>query len=176
VIEANLDFENLIVDDNYINDLDYRYLHEWERLFDSSQKGNPFLNGLVSNKDTLEMVDFITKEYSLLKNNGYKALTIKERFDKLNQSSVYLSIYNSSCCESHNNLRALINWNTLINKDKSFSINSYSENKNGLMPFLDSTTAIFINSTIIMMNYFKVEVSGEISLLSQELDIIRNSA
>jgi hypothetical protein len=176
VIEANLDFENLLKDDEYLKDLNYRYFSEWVRLFDSSQRGNLFLDGLFSNKDTIEMVSLLTKEYDQLRNIGYKGLTIKERFDKVAQSPIYYSVYNISCCESHNNLRTLFNWNTFRNEDETYSIISNSQRKDDLVPYLDSTSAIIINSTIKTLNYFKVEINLEVASFSQELEIIRNSA
>jgi len=176
VVEANLDFENLLLDDNFMKDLDYRYFSEWERIFDSSKKGNPFLAGLLSSKETSPMVDLITREYDRLRNSGYRALSVKEKFDKVAQSSVYFSVYNISCCDSHNNLRALFNWNATVNGDGSYSINYSSENRNELIPILDSTTAIFINSTIKIADYFKLEVDSGLTSLSQELEKIRVAA
>lgn len=176
IIEAGIDFENLLNDEKYIQDLDYRYFQEWDKIFESTQRGNPILASLNTFEAAAELKELISKGYTQLKENGYKNLLIKDRFDKAKELSSYYSVYNIACCESHNNLRSLFGWYAKLNNDNSYSVDYYSGDKESLKAYFDSITAILINTTIKVMSYFKIDVEGEFTSFAAELESLRESS
>ena len=61
-------------------------------------------------------------------------------------SSIYYSIYKYACSEAHNDISSLIKWNTELDDNKNFTIITNSQEKTNVLPYLDSLSAMFMNS------------------------------
>ncbi len=109
MLEASVDIRNLEVERTYGYYMDAAYLKQWIKVFDEAKKGdNPYLNGMAESPkfdDTLLEYQVRLKE---LEEQGYKALSIFDKFSKSGQVKEYRSIYNFLCSDSHNNQRSLV--------------------------------------------------------------------
>jgi hypothetical protein len=173
IFEAFVDFENLYKDPDYINYLDIEYYVEWEKLFKSSELGNPFLTTLSKPSSQILKSQILNSEFDELRTKGYKKLRNEDKIKKAVESAVYYSVYNFACGESHNDLRTLFDWNTNVSQDKSFNVECFSQNNERLLPYLDATSAMFLNSIKSLLEFLKVSIDDNYEKLVNNLETLR---
>ncbi len=176
IFEAFVDFENIYRDSNYTNYLDLEYFIKWEKLFKSAELGNSFLKILTESSSQTQKTQILNSEYDKLKKKGYKKLRNEQKIKKAVDSAVYYSVYNFACSESHNDLWTLFGWNTNVNQDKSFSVECFSQDKEKLLPYLDATSAMFLNSIKLLMDYLKISIDDNYEKLVNSLESLRKCA
>ncbi|TPK60533.1 hypothetical protein FJ546_19365 [Mesorhizobium sp. B2-4-19] len=102
-LEAHVDLLNLASDPVYADQMQAHYHHQFKLVCQEAMKGtNPFLAGIES--DAPARYEEHKRELARLG----RPLTIQTRFEMAGLNDLYYSIYNSLCCESHNNMRSLM--------------------------------------------------------------------
>lgn len=102
-LEAHVDLLNLASDPAYADQMQAHYHQQFRIVCREAIKGtNPFLAGIEA--DAPARLAEHEKELARLG----KPLDAKTRFDMAGMGDIYRSIYNSLCCETHNNMRALM--------------------------------------------------------------------
>ena len=124
ILEIYVDLKNLLDDNSYLYHMQFSYHQEWLNVLQNSQSGNPYLSDLANMDNLNEEIMKISKEKKDIKKQGGKHLNVYQRFKLAGMVDEYNSIYNFLCCESHNNIRALINRHIDIDREQNdFQIN-----------------------------------------------------
>lgn len=176
LLEAQVDFKNLAEDRTYGYHMNAKWLQQWVRLFDEAEKGtNPYLkeftHRLVGN---VSREDF-RKELESLKSRGYLPLKQNEKFEKAQLGDVYSSLYNHLCCESHNDIRALMSRHTQPNADGTgFSVHLRPDyGLEELLPEMDTACHIVIESSKVINSILKGGGDEALRTLDQALHSLR---
>lgn len=123
-LEAHVDLLNLAKDDDYKDQMAAAYHEQWIPICKDAVVGmNPFLAGMQADAPKA-----LAEHEAELKRLG-KPLKVRDRFEKANLRDLYYSIYNSLCCETHNNLRSLMDRhfrNSGTEKAPKFEIHIFS--------------------------------------------------
>ncbi len=176
VVEANLDFTNLANDRKYGYYLRAAEKREWIKILREAKKGeNPFLAGIALAPNLDETLSEWESELAELKQDGYRPLRQNEKFDKVNLSPVYKSVYNFLCCHSHNNLRALVSRHVNISPDETdFNVEYYAPlDMNLLLPYIDSLCGIIVSSTETIHRVLGTDAEEDLQKLRKEFDEMR---
>lgn len=126
-IEAYLDYVNLASDKTYGFHMDAAEAKEWIKLLGEAKFGeNPFLTNIASYEEIAVALAQQQLKLCQLKRDGYNPLSQEDKFIKAKLSPLYRSVYNSLCCDSHNNIRSLVSRHINISTDQQdFSVEFY---------------------------------------------------
>ena len=126
-IEAYLDFVNLASDKTYGFYMDAAEAKEWIKILGEAKTGaNPFLNNIATDEEIAGALSQQKEMLCKLGQDGYNPLSQEGKFIKAKLSPLYRSVYNSLCCDAHNNLRSLVSRHINLSADhRDFSIEFY---------------------------------------------------
>lgn len=163
-IEAYLDFVNLASDKTYGFNMDAAEAKEWITLLSEAKTGaNPFLKNIASDEEIASALSQQVQKRCQLKLDGYNPLSQEDKFNKANLSPLYRSVFNSLCCDSHNNIRSLVSRHINISTDQQdFSVEFYRRIKPDELYF---QIALFCN--------FMISATG---ILNTALKVVNQSA
>ncbi len=174
VLEAYVDLVNLIENPEYGHLLAVSYLKEWLKILEEAKNGkNEYLQAISEASSLDKSITEFRSELNKLKANGYKALEIKEKFKKAGMEKEFKSIYNSLCCDSHNNLRALINRH-IEREQTDFSIvfyKAYTPEDSAV--HVGTNAEVLVRTTQLMHKFFDSPVQETIQEYRVELDRLR---
>jgi len=134
LLEAYVDFINLVQNPKYGYYLDYAYYTQWLKLLDAAESGrNAFLASISDDAMRPWFRRTLENALSELVSKGYKkGLDNVEKFRMAGMEAEYRSLYNFLCCDSHNNIRALIGRHIEFDDDnQSFELAIHRERKTG---------------------------------------------
>lgn len=132
ILECSVDLHNLVDDPKYIHSMQLNYHQEWLNVIKTAGKGNPYLTHMAQMKTLKEQIKKLEDEIKDTRAQGGEYLSTSKRFNLAGMKEEYQSIYNFLCCDSHNNIRALISRHIDIGRNGSdFEIclhkNNYEE-------------------------------------------------
>ena len=174
MMEAFIDFLNLINDREYGYYMDVAKLKEWSKIFLESKKGNnPYLKSISELKNLDKIIADNKSELADLEKKGYLPIPIFNKFEKVGLIAEYRSMYNFLCCYSHNNGRALIDRHIKIEKDGSdHQLHLFASISN--IHYIDSCLGILVSSTEKIHTLLDTGKVDEINQLHTELTKMRN--
>jgi len=175
LLEAYVEFHNLHADAKYGYYMEISYHEQWLKVLEKSKETpNPFLKE-ISEANTLDkMISKEKSEIKELKNKGYKALNILQRFKKAEMVDEYCSIYNFLSNDAHSNIRALIDRHLEI-EENSFTVVYYKEKSlENNLHILDSASGLLLKSSLKIHHFFDTPAYLEIEKSSKKLDKIRS--
>ena len=109
LLEASIDQANLLVDPDYVMNMEAADHTKFLDLLEQSVPGtNPYLAGLAEQHDISAEIREKEQRISELAANGRRNLSIFDRFKRANAENQYRSVYALLCLDSHNNLSALV--------------------------------------------------------------------
>ena len=86
----------------------------------------------------------------------------------------YHSLYNTVCCESHNNLRSLISRHIDLKKD-DFEMVLYRELPlDRFLYVLDSTAGLLIEASLYLHEVYNSEVLNEVKIMFEKLESVQD--
>lgn len=106
-LEAYVDLSNLMSDDDYVNYLDVGSLEEWQKTFKLAEAGNIYFKSLCDEPGFHEEVASEAERLASLRDNGYRMLRVRERFERANMGDDYQGVYHWLCSDTHNSLRGM---------------------------------------------------------------------
>lgn len=175
-LECYVDLKNLIKNQNYINNLELSYLYQWQKVTNAAKGGNPYLADIAQTENINKEIAQTSAKIQELEKDHYKDLNIFERFSLAGMEEEYHSLYNFWCCETHNNIRALIDRHVEINdKNNDFSLVINKVNKASEFDHYFGTYAHWLlQSSQAINSHFKGDNESQISLKLSALYIIRD--
>lgn len=109
LMEAYVDFKNLVEDRGYGNHMEASYFKEWLRVLESANgSDNPYLAAIGGDPQLSGQVEELREKLADLKRKGFPPLSQYAKFERAGMEEEYRSIYNFLCAHSHNNIRSLI--------------------------------------------------------------------
>lgn len=109
ILEAYVDLFNLADNPRYGYALELAYIREWLRILEEAKAGkNDYLSSITTAPDLDETISEWQRKKKQLERDGHRPLKQEEKFRRAQMEKEYKSIYNSLCCDAHNNLRALV--------------------------------------------------------------------
>lgn len=177
LLEAYVDFCNLIKDPAYFNYMQASDLNQWIKLLKKDAMGeNPYLSKMSTLPDLKDFAEQKGKELKKLEKDGYRELKIFEKFDRANMEREYRSLYNLLCSASHSNLTALFKRHTEINRE-DFEVFFYKdEPKEDFIAYIDGTSGTLVNASIKIHDYFKTDSVKTFQDLKEELESVRKES
>lgn len=174
VSEAYADLINLICDDSYYQSMSAIFYKEEIRLLKNiiKDRTNPTLMSISDDPD--EELGKSEKELEKLKANDQGPIDISTKFKKAGLNDMYQLVYWRLCQHSHNNIRALIN-QYIQKKGEAYEVIFLKDQ--GLtnpLPYVDSLTAILIDSSLRIHRLLQTSAENDIQRLQTELEDLRN--
>lgn len=117
VLEAYVDLHNLLANPSYGYALEISYIKEWLKVLQEAQAGqNDYLAAIREAPNLSASIAEWQDKKRQLEAKGHRSLKIEQKFQRAGMEKEYRSVYNSLCCDAHNNLRALIDRHIEIGK------------------------------------------------------------
>ncbi len=162
-LEAYADFSNLSKQREYGYHMRAAELQEWIRVHRAADDPeNPYLKGLSDAPGRDAILSQWESELAELKEKDFRPLQQKEKFEQAGLEQLYRSVYNSLCCDSHNNIRALVSRHIDISSDESdFEIELYATMRpERLLPYVATFCRCIVNATEIVHGCLGAECEG----------------
>lgn len=109
LMEARIDLRNIVDDASYLKNMQAAQLEQNARAFRESSKpeavGNPYFRTLRSSGAARAIE--IAEELKGLNEEGFRKLTIRDRFERAGEGHRYTVIYHLLSVDAHHNLTAL---------------------------------------------------------------------
>ncbi len=174
MLEASVEFRNLIRDPNYIEFMNANYLAQWLQVLEEAKKAtNPYLASIAKLPDLDAYIATEKGKLSLLKQQGYRPLKVKERFDRAGMAEEYRSMYNYLSCDTHSNIRGLISRHAEIN-ERDFEVVYYRDEPiETFLATIDSAAGLLVDASLALHRAYHSPVISEIENLEQELVTVR---
>lgn len=174
MLEASVDFRNLIRDPSYIEFMNANHSAQWLQVLEEAQKAmNPYLASITKLPDLDARITTERGKLFLLKQQGYKSLNVKERFDRAGMIEEYRSMYNFLSCDAHSNIRALISRHAEIS-ERDFEVVYYRDEPiKTFFATIDSAAGLLVNASLALHHAYHSPVLSEIETLEQELMTVR---
>lgn len=173
-LEAYVDLQNLIDAPTYGYALELGHIKEWINLLNEAKTGrNEYLASINESPDLDARITEWTNQKIALERRGHRSLKIYQKFQRAGMEKEYKSLYNSLCCDAHNNLRALVDRHVEINGD-GFEVVYYK----AYTPE-DSAIHVGTNAELLLRASTKVHeflgspVIAEVAKLRHELNVLR---
>lgn len=177
VLEAYVDLYNLIENPEYGYSLEVSYLKEWLKILHEAKAGkNEYLQALTEEPSLDKTIAEWQIEKQKLESKGYRSLKIEQKFQRAKMEKVYRSIYNSLCCDSHNNLRALISRH-IEREQADFSIvfyKAYTPENSAV--YVGTNAELLVRATQHVHEFLDSTVKDKINAFRVELDRLRGEA
>ncbi|HEY8094476.1 MAG TPA: DUF5677 domain-containing protein [Methylobacter sp.] len=176
MLEASVEFQNLIKDPTYLNLMEANHSAQWLKVLEEAKKDtNPYLASIAKLPNLATLIAAESDKLTILKQQGYQPLNIKDRFDRANMSDEYQSMYNFLSCDAHSNIRALISRHAEI-KERDFEAVYYRDEPiESFLTTIDSACGLLINASLALHRVYQSPVISEIEVLEQELVAVRTS-
>ncbi|MEO8009260.1 MAG: DUF5677 domain-containing protein [Betaproteobacteria bacterium] len=173
MVEASVEFRNLIRDPNYVEFMNANDSYQWLQVFQEAKKGNPLLESIAALPDLDAHITAQTEKLALLKQQWYRPLSVKERFDRAGMAELYRSMYNFLSCDAHSNIRGLITRHADI-KDGDIEVVYYRDAPiETFLATIDSAAGILVDASLALHSAYQSPVISEIEALEQELVAVR---
>jgi len=170
-LEASLDFANLASDRKYGYYMEAAERHEWTKMLRHAKEGNnPFLTAMAKRSEADDALNRMSRELAELKKKGYRPLGPKEKFEKANMEPIYQSMYNDLCCDSHNNIRALITRHMDVPPHhEDFAVDFCPPiDFEGILPYVDTFCGIVMSTTETLHRILKTGSEVRINELKKK--------
>lgn len=177
ILEAYIDLVNLVSNAQYGYHLEAAYLKEWLKLLVEAQGGkNEYLRELSESPNLSDQITRWREEQRKLKIKGYHTLSIEDKFRKAGMEKAYRSLYNSLCCDAHNNLRALINRH--IERDAGdFSMVFYKDySPDDSAVYVGTNAEILVRASQVIHEFLNSPVQAEVARYRAEFDALRGDS
>jgi Family of unknown function (DUF5677) len=137
-LEALVDLKNLVADDAYMDRMEASFYKEYLKMLEDGVTGsNPYSIGFANNASVAQGVADFKNRLAILKSKGVVPLSIRQKFDNVEMTDLYMAVYNQLCAEGHNNLRAL-NERHIEFSDREFNVIVFKEQREShLLTLLD---------------------------------------
>jgi hypothetical protein len=174
IVEGYVDLFNLVRDAEYGYRLRISYLKEWLKILEEAKAGkNKYLQDIYKQASLDKTIMDWKSEKDRLQANGYKALTIKDKFKIADMEDEYCSLYNSLCSDSHNNLRALFCSHIEI-KQNDFSVVFYKDYTiEDSAIYVGTMAELLMRSTQLVHSFFNSPSEANVARYRQWLDTLR---
>jgi hypothetical protein len=150
-LEAFVDFSNLVADRKYGYHIDAAHLNEWMKVLkEAKTTPNPYLKDMSEFKDLDSTIADYEHQLSDLASKGYRPLNNSQKFERSGQAQEYRSFYNFLCCESHNNMRALMERHVaILAEGTDIEVQFFAPAVlTDLVQYFDSAVGILVAATI----------------------------
>lgn len=174
MLEAWVDFINLIDDPEYISYLSLRNLEEWLKTYREAQNGNEVFAQILESPDFQQRLEHESAEAERLRADGVRLLNVRQRFEKADLLDIYGGVYAWLCSESHNSYRALVRRH-IVTSEKSMSLNVLKETSiEDHLQVLDTLGEILLKSATVVHEKYG-ETADAVADLEIEFRQVRKS-
>jgi hypothetical protein len=174
VLEGYVDLVNLIRNARYGYCLELSYIKEWLKILDEAKAGkNEYLQEITQAPSLDAMISSWREEKRKLEAKDYKAPSVETKFKWADMEKEYRSIYNSLCCDAHNNLRALIERH-IEREPGDFSVvyyKAYTPEDSAI--YVGMNAELLVRATEALHEFLKSPVKDRVRGYREELDKLR---
>lgn len=146
-------------------------------MLQEAQSGqNEYLNEISQAPSLVGRISDLQKEEAKLEAQGHRVLSIEQKFQRANMLKEYRSIYNSLCCDSHNNIRSLVDRHIEFDAE-DFSLVFYKAyTPEDAAVYVGTNAEILVRSTETLHSKLDSPVLEKIAPYRAELDRLRGDA
>lgn len=155
LLEAIVDIENLIKDKRYLYNLQAHHDSRWITILNAAESGVPTLKSIAQDPNFNLSITEHKKSLKDHIENGYKPLTIIDKFKQCGMIDVYNSMYRFLCFDTHTSLQSLIARHFELNKNTSLKISLLNDDYgNDIEIYIYETSDLLININQGIKNIF----------------------
>lgn len=177
VLEAYVDLHNLIDAPAYGYALELGHIKEWLKLLHEAKTGkNEYLAAIGEAPDLDARITEWSRHRVALENKGHRSLRIEQKFQRAGMAKEYRSIYNSLCCDAHNNLRALVDRHIEMNSEGFEVVYYKAYTPEDSVIYVGTNAELLIRSCEKVHEFFHSPVLNEVKVLRQEFNVLRGEA
>ena len=174
IVEAHVELKNLYSEAEYGYYMEASRYDQWINVLKEAKKGNnPYLAKIQKWEQLDTEIQKQKRALEDLKNKGYKALKVFERFIKADMENEYRSLYNFLSCDAHSNIRALISRHIDINNEDFKVVFYKDEPLEHHLSYLDTTAGIMIDSSVKVHELFETGQYGIVKKYGDSLNELR---
>jgi hypothetical protein len=177
ILEAYVDLCNLIENPRFGYALELSYIKEWLKILHEAQGGrNEYLLAISEAPLLPDSIAQWQSRKRKLEAEGHRSLTIEQKFQRIGMEKEYKSIYNSLCCDAHNNLRALVDRHIEIGQ-ADFEVVFYKAYtpEDGALE-VGTNAELLIRASEKVHQFFDSHVMEKIAALRSELNRLRSDS
>lgn len=164
ILECSVDLHNLVDDPKYIHSMQLNYHQEWLNVIKTAATGNPYLTHIAQMKTLKEQIKQAEDEIKNARAQGGKYLSTSKRFKLAGMEDEYQSLYNFLSCDSHNNIRALIDRHIDIDENtNNFQIRIYKNNLLDFSHYYGTVAHHLLSHGERVHGFFKSDASSKFS-------------
>lgn len=177
VLEAYVDLVNLTANPRYGYVIELSYLREWRKLLQEAKIGkNEYLNDISQDPGLNARIAQIQNEEHRLEALGHRRLKIEQKFVRAGMEKEYRSIYGSLCCDSHNNLRSLMNRHIAF-EAQEFAMVFYKEySTEDAAIYIGTNAELLVRATEKVHEFLQSDAQTEVKPYRAELNQLRGDA
>ncbi len=173
-LETYVEFYNLHKDGSYFYNMEANYLEESKRIRDEILGKKNYLQYIDDDRITKEQSerDAESMELKELNDNGFKKLSVLERFQRAEMEDVYRSYYAILCSYDHPSLHALISRHVKI-ESANGDIETFLYADKPIETYLSEIQMVtkgLINSAIDIHTLLNSEALPEVKILQKSFD------
>jgi hypothetical protein len=172
-LEASVELKNLNADPSYIEHMYASHMEEWLRVLYESKKENAYLAGIGGIPQLDELIAKDEANLKNLKEKGKHPLKVFERFEKAGMVEEYRSLYNFLSCDSHSNIRALMQRHFEETEGKFDVVMYRNEPIESFVATLDTAAALLLEASRDTHAAFNTDKLSEVDLMQNELIKLR---
>ena len=177
VLEAYVDLHNLAEKSSYSYVLELEHIKQWIEILREANTGkNEYLAAIAGAPELNDQIAKWTKRKDDLEKKGFRALRIKQKFQRAGMEREYRSQYNQLCCDAHNNLRALIARHIQMNEDGLGVVYYKPYTPDDSAVHVGTNAELLVRASQEIHAFFKSSVVLDIAKYRLELDVLRGEA
>jgi len=177
ILEAYVDLYNLAENPAYGYALEISYIKEWLKILHEAKGGQNEYLAAISQAPSLDgSITAWQRQKQQLEAKGHRSLQIEQKFQRAHMEKEYRSIYNSLCCDAHNNLRSLIDRHIELGQS-DFQVvfyKAYTPEDSALA--VGTTAELLMRSSQKVHEFFDSPAIEQVAAYRAELDKLRGES
>lgn len=177
ILEAYVDLFNLAENSAYGYALEISYIKEWLKILHEAKGGQNEYLAAISQASSLDgSISSWQRKKQQLEAKGHRSLRIEQKFQRAHMEKEYRSIYNSLCCDAHNNLRSLIDRHIELGQS-DFQVvfyKAYTPEDSALA--VGTTAELLMRSSQKVHEFFDSPAIEQVAVYRAELDKLRGES
>ncbi|MFC1580870.1 DUF5677 domain-containing protein [Thermodesulfobacteriota bacterium] len=159
MFEASVDLSNLIKHPEYTKTMLASFLKEKFRITKEVIKddSNPFFESIKTNQNLNEVLQDTQQMLKQLTSEGHSPKSFRDRAEQAGKINEYLSVYNTLCLDTHNNIRSLEDWHIDISSLGEYHTVIFKKEKSDLMNMLCAIPSMLLHQTKAIADFLNVK-------------------
>ncbi len=159
MFEADIDLTNLMRYQDYSKRMYASFLEQKLRLTKeaASSRPNPFFADIRKHRTPKEDLAQTQREVDKLRSEKTGPIQIRCRAELAGKLDEYLSVYNTLCLDTHNNIRSLEDWHLDETSAGEYRVVAFKMTKADLLHYLSAIPAMLLAQSKALADFFGTE-------------------